>query len=93
MMVSFNLGQKAHFNDGITSALILFGSVFILILSYIFYRDKISVIETFGITVIICGVVVISVFKAADHSQTIIDASSPAEDVSWEKLGCIGASK
>jgi multidrug transporter EmrE-like cation transporter len=63
MMVSFNLGQQANFNDGITSALILFGSVFILILSYIFYNEKISIVETIGITVIISGVVVISIFK------------------------------
>ena len=40
MMISFNLGQRAHMNDGITSALILFGGVFVLIFGLENFLDK-----------------------------------------------------
>jgi hypothetical protein len=42
LMLSWNLGQQANLNDGITSALILFASPMILILSYCIYKEKIN---------------------------------------------------
>jgi len=41
-MISWNMGQKANLNDGITSALILFASPFILLFSYLIYKDRIN---------------------------------------------------
>lgn len=50
-------------NDGITSSLILFSSVFILILSYLIYSDTINFLQSAGLAIILLGVLIISIFK------------------------------
>ncbi len=91
-MLSWNFGQKANLNDGITSALILFASPFILIFSYLIYKDKISSIQGGGLGIILLGVTVISIFKASTESikgsiEEIIEENTLA------KFGCIIAGK
>lgn len=92
MMVSFNLGQKAHLNDGITSALILFGGVFVLILSYFLYHERINLIQGIGMFIIITGVFVISICKAQPPEEILIQTHAQ-EGTQWEKFGCIASSK
>ena len=63
LVVSYNFGSQAQMNDGITSSLILFSSVFILLLSYLFYRDTINILQSAGLAIILLGVLIISIFK------------------------------
>ena len=70
LVVSYNFGSQAHINDGITSSLILFSSVFILLLSYLIYRDTINVLQSAGLAVILLGVLIISVFKGPEGEGT-----------------------
>lgn len=92
LMVSWNFGQKANLNDGITSALILFASPFILFFSYLIYKDKISKIQGGGLTIILLGVTVISIFKASTESIGGI-MEEKIEENTLAKLGCILAGK
>ena len=90
-MVSWNLGKKARLNDGITSALILFASPFILIFSYIIYKEKINSIQGSGLLVILLGVAILSIFKAS--TETIGGIAEGAQENSLAKFGCIIAGK
>lgn len=80
LVVSYNFGSRAHLNDGITSSLILFSSVFILVLSYAIYRETINMLQSTGLFVILSGVFVISLFKAPELSL-----SDPIETTSEEQ--------
>lgn len=58
-------------NDGITSALILFGGIFVLIFSYFLYNERINIIQGIGMFIIIAGVFVISIGKASKPEETL----------------------
>ena len=60
---SFHYGQLAGMNDGITSSLILFSSVYILTMQYLIYRDRINIVQFVGIVVILVSVIMVSVFR------------------------------
>lgn len=72
-MVSFNYGQKANLNDGITPSLVLFSPVFILGMTYLIYKEKINLIQSVGLGAILIGVLGISLFKAADPTHSLDD--------------------
>jgi drug/metabolite transporter (DMT)-like permease len=63
-------------NDGITSSLILFSSVFILILSYLIYKDTINILQGAGLSVLLFGVLVISLFKAPELTENAKEFTS-----------------
>ena len=79
-------------NDGITSALILFGGIFVLIFSYLLYNERINLIQGIGMFIIITGVFVISICKASTPEE-ILSETQAEEGTQWEKFGCIGSSK
>lgn len=62
LVLSFHYGQMAGMNDGITSSLILFSSVYILSAQYLIYKDRINLVQACGIGVILVAVVMVSVF-------------------------------
>ena len=98
MVVSFNQAKKANLNDGITSSLILFSVVFILIIQYLLYKDRINFLQGVGLAIILLGVFVISFFKAASESD-VTDyiappaGSSLADLYPWAKFLCIANGK
>ena len=59
---SFHYGQLANLNDGISSSLILFSSVYILLMQYLIYKDRINIVQFIGIFTILVSVVIVSVF-------------------------------
>lgn len=76
-------------NDGISSSLILFSSVFILTIQYLIYRDKINLLQGFGLGIIILGVIIISVFKADEEVEIHITQVKGEAANSYAKVFCV----
>lgn len=76
-------------NDGISSSLILFSSVFILTIQYLIYRDKINLLQGFGLGIIILGVIIISVFKADEEVEIHITQVKGETANSYAKVFCV----
>ncbi|CDW72097.1 UNKNOWN [Stylonychia lemnae] len=87
LVLSFHFGQLAHMNDGITSSLILFSCVYILIMQYLIYRDKINFIQAIGMLLILVAVAIVSVFTP-DQTQRIHQEAEEHSDSYYEAL-CI----
>eukprot|EP00347_Sterkiella_histriomuscorum_P016925 403351323 len=99
LVCSFHYGQMAMMNDGISSSLILFSSVYILSMQYLIYKDRINIVQAFGIFTILVAVVIVSVFRPDTeniseqthiHNQTNEEIQqTPQNSQTYYKFLCI----
>jgi len=62
IIMAFNAALKANINQGIGTSLITLNAVIVSILSYVFYGEKISLVNGLGIVVVIVALVIIALF-------------------------------
>eukprot|EP00347_Sterkiella_histriomuscorum_P006687 403351819 len=79
LIVSFKHAKLSGMNQGICGALTSSNTLYVLIFSVIIFKERITVIQIFGLILMVLGVVIVSLFKSKyqlDEEQIGIDESS-----------------
>ena len=77
IILAFNAALKANINQGIGTSLITLNAVIVSIFSYVFFREKITVMNGLGIVVIIIALVVIGL--TGPKGETKVSPMGPQE--------------
>ena len=70
MLMTLNLAMESNVNQGIATSIMIVLTVEVTFLSYYFFGETISMIQMFGIVVVMCAVALLAVYTPAEINGT-----------------------